>query len=912
MAQIVDSAHLDTSDYLKKLKQIDANIARMTKNAQKSFDDVNKSVKSSGLQIGVTSGLVSAITTKFIELGQRATSAIADITAESVSLAAGLETTEKVFTGIFQGNKEAAKAALGEIRDESRKLGVDLTETAAAFAPFVKNIEQLTRIGKIGSALALSQPEQAGAGVRIALQEFLAGSSRSLVQRFEIPRNLGQELDKALATGGVEAGLLKFEEILKRLGRDIDTLGGGFQQAQGKAQIAGQQIQEALGGPIVQELTDQLDTLSSTLNENFDDVELVADAFGRVAANIADIIGTGLNDFLATLDSEQLTRIAQKIFDITEDARLLVETFAGADFPKTFIDGIETFATKLDEALVTATQLNLLSQAGAAKAEAEYKAWTDELERLHGEGTIATEALKQLAGIPGVVQASNELSKLVGDTEAQALAARSAAAGEEAYNKVIQDGVTALDESKKRRDENRQATEDMAEAQKKSTAAGRDEANALLEQKDRLEELAALKEEAAEAEAKVNEARTKAATDLSRDLLEIDIETERKRLDILLDSAREREDAARKNLQAIEDIQRKNAQDIADAATDLSRDEQDIATKFSRERLEVERTQAQKRVDIEVETRRRLKDIRKQFDFDSEEAERTRDAVTFLRLQRQRDQEVTTVQTDRQRKIRDTQLEGQQRREELRIQQAQELEDARLANERKLQDLQTSLERELEAQSIAFAREQEAINLKEERKLADLQTAREREREDALRGYNEKLADLETSLKDELALIKNYNAQMEEEARRHAAEMAAANASQPTQMTTQGTSPASSRQSLLNLQRQQGTYASSRQGGINQQLQFPGKAAGGPVASGSPYMVGERGPELFIPTGNGRIVPSGQLASSAFVPRTGISNHTVNNNQTASLGGLVDPGSLNAIVMRIVENKLTHLLGEVF
>jgi len=35
------------------------------------------------------------------------------------------------------------------------------------------------------------------------------------------------------------------------------------------------------------------------------------------------------------------------------------------------------------------------------------------------------------------------------------------------------------------------------------------------------------------------------------------------------------------------------------------------------------------------------------------------------------------------------------------------------------------------------------------------------------------------------------------------------------------------------------------------------RAAGGPVAAGSPYMVGERGPELFVPGASGAIVPNG-------------------------------------------------------
>ena len=43
---------------------------------------------------------------------------------------------------------------------------------------------------------------------------------------------------------------------------------------------------------------------------------------------------------------------------------------------------------------------------------------------------------------------------------------------------------------------------------------------------------------------------------------------------------------------------------------------------------------------------------------------------------------------------------------------------------------------------------------------------------------------------------------------------------------------------------------------------LPGKASGGSVTSDTPYLVGERGPELFIPSRNGAIVPNGQLAGA--------------------------------------------------
>ena len=59
---------------------------------------------------------------------------------------------------------------------------------------------------------------------------------------------------------------------------------------------------------------------------------------------------------------------------------------------------------------------------------------------------------------------------------------------------------------------------------------------------------------------------------------------------------------------------------------------------------------------------------------------------------------------------------------------------------------------------------------------------------------------------------------------------------------------------------------------FNQYLQP--KAAGGPVSGGSPYLIGERGPELFVPSGSGTIVPNHMLANNAGV--TNVTNNYIN------------------------------------
>jgi len=49
-------------------------------------------------------------------------------------------------------------------------------------------------------------------------------------------------------------------------------------------------------------------------------------------------------------------------------------------------------------------------------------------------------------------------------------------------------------------------------------------------------------------------------------------------------------------------------------------------------------------------------------------------------------------------------------------------------------------------------------------------------------------------------------------------------------------------------------------------------AIGGPVQAGSPYMVGERGPEMFVPNQSGSIIPNNQVGGGSGV----VVNQTIN------------------------------------
>jgi phage-related minor tail protein len=78
---------------------------------------------------------------------------------------------------------------------------------------------------------------------------------------------------------------------------------------------------------------------------------------------------------------------------------------------------------------------------------------------------------------------------------------------------------------------------------------------------------------------------------------------------------------------------------------------------------------------------------------------------------------------------------------------------------------------------------------------------------------------------------------------------------------------------------------------FNQYL-VPGRASGGPVSGNTPYMVGEKGPELFMPSGSGTIIPNNQTSQMGGV--TNVTNTYINAIDTKSFEDRL-LGSSNAI-----------------
>ena len=894
MAQLVDQAILDDKQYLAALKRIDANVSKMTKDAQKGFDDVSKSIKNSGGQIGAISGIVSSLTTELINLGKAGVDALISIGQQAVQTALEVDTLKARLGGIFDGSKEAADEAFAFIQDKSKELGIDLSELAGAFIPKTENLAQFERVAKIATALARSDPEQGAVGARIALIEALSGTFTSLQRRFEIPKGDIDKIKEAFDARGIEGFLEALENTLEASGKSFDDLANTASTSFAKLQISAEQTLGRVGVPIVESLEEAANKINEFIEANEDELIVFADTVGRSIADVIDFIAS---IDLSQLDPQSLIEFADYIFRVINAVQLFVTELTGfgqAVFNITdavtplgeALDYLAYLFGNIDKALVTGSQILAMSKAGYIGLYEGIKPVVEIL------GQLYEAASKALSGDFGgaaeslsaaMEKSTQDLFDEVAARDAAAASLLESQQGLEEYQKAVEDNTNQ-----------QSALRDELEA---TATAGTDAADAILAAGAAERQAAEDADKLTEAQAKVNEKMAEAATDFNRKMQDIDIEAERKRLDNQIEFAQKREDAARDNLRKLADLREQYADDVADAQLDLERKEEDIARKFGEQRIDQERERREKQVEIERDYRTQLQDIQRQFLLDAGEAEEKRDAIAFIRALKERDQKVQNAQVDRNREIEELRISNQQKTEELRLQQQRELEEARIANERKLEDLRINLDRQIEEQNENYSEQLEDLSTAEQRKNEELNRWREREIEDAKLSYERKLEDLRLALAEELALIEEFSAKK-----------AAAEASTGgTTKTTSSPHPPSSSSGKKSSGGQKSGGATKTTIGTP----FAGFADGGFVAASRPIVVGERGPELFIPNRTGQIVPNERMPQSMFTNPASVQNVTNNNQKSASLGGLLDPGSLDSVLASKIENTLLRMLDRI-
>lgn len=839
-------ADLDDREILEALRRIDKNIDRIANDGDKAFGRVSKSARVSGVQIGLVSGITSRLTDEIINLGRQAVRVFKSMVDESVKTATAFQTTQASLLGIFDGSQEAATQAFDFIRAESRRLGVDLTELAPVFLPKVEDLQQFSQLGELAAGLARLDPLQAQTGgVQIALREALTGELRSLRRRFEIDVKPIQKAQDEL--GELEGLLVGLQQVLEDRGQDFESLSGTASAQFSIAQERFKDFRAALGEPVVDELSENLERLNGILEENEDDFLLIATAIGDLVASVVDLIGTGINDFLEGIEPEKVEEFILALEDGFDTADLLISTLTDSDFSG-LLDRATRFLGILQDAAITAAKISVLLRAERARQEVTGGVWQQRLQT------------------PGE-------------------RARLEAEGQEAYNEVIRDSIGIFDEYDQRIEENRQRQEERRQEIERGRETETDLADSILGEARADEELADAQEELADAQEKVNEAREEFDIEKQRAELELQLKQERKLLEFQIKAAQEREDIARRNAQRIEDIRRQHAQDLIDAATDLNRDEQDIARDHARDIIDLEQDANLRRQQIETDHRRALQRIRDRFTFDAQEAIRQNDAIAFLRIQRRKEFEIDQAQQQRDDDIQDAERAAEERRQALQTELEREVEDARLANRRKLEDLRVNLQRQLEENQIRFQREIEQQTIAEQRKREALQRSFQQQKQDFDRHWDQRLQDLDRRLAEEEEKIRNHLRRIEQ--------LQAQSVTGGTERTTERTTERLRRRAhalamqagrddlidrIENADLRELSLIINQLTGVTPSSNTPGRHTGGPVNPRETYLVGKPGAEeLFRPSTSGFISPIPNRLM--FNPATaGVARSVVNQN----------------------------------
>lgn len=372
--------------------------------------------------------------------------------------------------------------------------------------------------------------------------------------------------------------------------------------------------------------------------------------------------------------------------------------------------------------------------------------------------------------------------------------------------------------------------------------------------------------------------------DAIRDRIDILRKAGQKRLDLEEEFIQKRIDAARDYVRKIDDIERKNAQAITDSGTDLRRDEEDALRDFNRGRAELERDSAKERVKIEEDYREEIRRINQNFADSADEAARNRDAVTFLRLQRDRDRQIQEAKITRTKRVDESRVEAQQKRDELNLSLQQQLEDNRIADQRRLEDLRIRLEREYEEARIARERDLEDTRIAEERKRQELKISLDRQLEEARIANERRVSDYKASLDKEIAA-----------------------AVEAEQKKTRVLKDQISKRQELDRQ-YQSTLSQLQSAGRTSRL--GGRQHGGPVGAGQMVTVGERGPELFQPSIAGNVIPLGPGITSPLA--AGNIATTINNVTNASVNqSMLDPSQQSAMMRAIAANAAADVVRRI-
>lgn len=912
MPQQVDyELTLDDSQVKKRLRDTRGRFIKMGETG----DDAMKKMGASGVGMsnimqGAVTGVFATLTGAVLNFTSTAINAFAEVVKSSTKMAVEFDVTRKKFISIFEGGEDEADAVMEKIGKKASELGLDMNQALSisrSFLPDIKGTED--PLGEIDNllvavrGLAEEDPMQGVKGARIAIDEAMSGTLRSIRDRFEFT---GAEIDILKAAqaqlGDVVGTIEGINQVMKRRGIDVEALKGTFTQAVGEMGFAVSKLQIELGKPIAAEMTDQITALNEIMSENSDDMLLFAGSMGDATASIFDFVSSGLLDFLSELDFAKVVELGEKITVLIEKIRLVMDVLF--DMPEAN-SSIDSLGGALD------WLINIFNM--GAKAAALLKA------EMLAIGADIGNLVKQFKALSSRV---NVFVENITDEELQ----KSLVDSNKIFEDSMRDSMKAFDQSSERIEANKTKHEERIEAQNKDTTASLAAAEAYLKQGDaaekasqQLEKLGVTDELLQDAQEILTDGMEKELDlrdSFAKDRLKLEKDHFLDGIDLARKFSQERAKLIQDSLDDVEDIERGHQDDVEDLGIDLARSEKAVIKSQGKDRLSAEKDAKKKLLQIEQDYRRTLDQITRDSIRTLEDAERSLDAKAFVEALRQQEIAKEEAGVKRDETIEDARSGFDERIDDLKVAQESEREQIRIAHDQRVADLALSLERELEAQFLSDERKFESQIVNEAIRVEEMGIAHEREKETQLAHEEEKLAALEKSTSKKLEKL--TEGLDEEVAAVIEAEAAKVEVIEEFAETTKGIildmaddierkikkrkdeeeksektpgrfgdrekeAPGKIRKRRLGGEfedpdaepeilflplaphRARGGAVSARKayvvGERGTEGYIPHRLFGGDVRRGQPTFVGESGRELFFPPTSGTIVPNSQLSS---------------------------------------------------
>ncbi len=328
----VDSGDLDKAlnNATKAAKKYEKELSQIGKESKKT----EASTKGIGLAATGAAGIgIAAIlnlTDTVIDLGIAATSIFIGIVKEGVELNKQFELTEKVFTNVFD-DPNLGKATVDFLNETADGLRISRKE-AARFAqtilPKSGGLDKFTELLRLTDIQADTTGQSIGE-LEFSIREALSGDFVSLKDRFDLGTdqiNKIRELTPAL--GPAQALITVITDEFTRLGKtDISgTLSTNIKDLQSQFT----NLQSTIGKPTFDILKIQTDELLKSLDRNREGINRTAIALGEVTSNIVELIGTGIIEFLDSLNFTALEEGVTNANKFVEALRVIITTVKAA------------------------------------------------------------------------------------------------------------------------------------------------------------------------------------------------------------------------------------------------------------------------------------------------------------------------------------------------------------------------------------------------------------------------------------------------------------------------------------------------------------------------------------------------------------------------------------------------------